>query len=80
MANYFGGSMSEEPFSTIHGDLITEISITRESKVGGGPMRGSYRASEETTDEFIKTSHVITTIRSKLKENWHMEHLLHIKR
>ena len=68
LANDFGGSMSGELFSTIHGDLITETTINREVKVRGGPMRGGYSTSEENTDAFIKTSHIMATVRSKLKE------------
>ena len=48
MANGFGGFMSGEPFSTIHGDLITDTTINREVKVRGGSMRGDYSTSEET--------------------------------
>ena len=33
-------------------------------------MRGGYSTSEETTDAFIKTSHIMATIRSKLKEKF----------
>ena len=36
----FGGSISGEPFSTVHGDYITETTINREVKVRGGPMQG----------------------------------------
>ena len=44
-------------------------------------MRGGYSTSEETADAFIKSSHIMATIRSKpKKKNWHMQHLLHIKR
>ena len=68
LANGFGGSMCGEPFPTIHGDLITETTINREVKVRGGPMRGVYSTSEKTSDAFIKTSHIMATIRSKLKE------------
>ena len=68
MQNGFGGSISGEPFSTIHGDLITETTINREVKVRGGPMRGGYSTSERTTDAFIKTSHLMAAIRRKLKE------------
>ena len=68
LANGFGGSMSGETFSTIHGDLITETTINREVKIRGGRMRGGYSTSEETTDVFIKTSYIMATIRSKLKE------------
>ena len=38
--NGFGGSLSGEPFSTIHGDLITETTINREVKVRWSPMQG----------------------------------------
>ena len=68
MVNGFGESMSGESFSIIHGDLITEATINREVKVRGWPIRGGYSTSEKTTDTFIKTSHIMTTLRSKLKE------------
>ena len=68
LANGFGGSLSGEPFSTIHGDPITETTINWEGKVRGGPMHGGYSISEEPIDAFIKTSHIMVTIRSKLKE------------
>ena len=60
--------MSGEPFSTIHGDLITETTINREVKVSGGPMQGGYSTSEQTTDTFIKTSHIMAKFRATLKE------------
>ena len=45
--NGFGGSLSGERFSTIHGDLITETTINREVIVRGGPMQGGYRYIRE---------------------------------
>ena len=36
LANDFGGSLSGEPFSTIHGHLIKETTINREVEVRGG--------------------------------------------
>ena len=68
LANGFGGSLSGQAFSTIHGDLITETTINKETKVRGGPMRGGFSTSEETNDAFIKTSHLMAKIRSALKE------------
>ena len=38
----FRGSLSGEPFSSIHGDLITEPAINREVKVRDGPMTDGY--------------------------------------
>eukprot|EP00794_Sanderia_malayensis_P002977 gene2977-3431_t len=66
--NGFGGSLKGKPFSTIHGDLITEVTINREVKVRGRPMQGGFSTNERTTDAFIKTSHIIANIRGKLKE------------
>ena len=66
--NGFRGSLSGEPFSTIHGDLITEITINREVKVRGGPMQGGYSTSKQTTDAFIKTSHLMAKLRATLKD------------
>ena len=42
LANGCCGSMCGEPFSTTHGDLISETTINREVKVRRGPMRGGY--------------------------------------
>ena len=64
----FGGSITGQSFSTIHGDLITETTINREVKVRGGPVRGGYSTSFEANDAFIKTSHLMAKIRGKLKE------------
>ena len=64
----FGGSLNGEPLSTIHGDLITEVTINREVKVRGYPMMGGYSPSDKKNDAFIKTSHVMGKVRSKLKE------------
>ena len=64
----FRGSLSGEPFSTIPGDLITEVSINREVKVRSGPVMSGYSTSDKTDDAFIKTSHVMAKIRSKLME------------
>ena len=64
----FERSLSGEPFSTIHGDLITEVTINREDKVRGGPMMGGYSTLDKTNNAFIKTSHAMAKVRSKLKE------------
>ena len=60
--------MSGKPSCTIHGDLITETTINRVVKVRGGPKQGRYSTSEQTTDTFIKTSHIMAKLRATLKE------------
>ena len=68
LVNGFGGSVSGKPYSTIHGDLITETTINREVKVRGGPMQGGFSTDEKAVDTFVKTSHFMATFRAKLKE------------
>jgi len=52
--NGFRGSLSGEPFSTIHGDLITEITINREVKVRGGPMQADNRCLHKDKSPYGK--------------------------
>ena len=40
-----GASLSGKQFSTIPGDLVTEVTITRDVKVRGGTMKGRYSTS-----------------------------------
>ena len=60
--------MSGEPFSTIRGDLITEVTVNQQVKIRGGPMMGGYSISDKTNNLFIKTSHAMAKVKSKLKE------------
>ena len=64
--------MSGEPFSTTHGDLMTEVTINRDAKVRGGSMMGGYSTSDKTNDAFVKKSHVMAKSRSKLTEQVHL--------
>ena len=61
-------SMSGEPFSTIHGDLITETTINLEVKVRGGQKQGGYSTNEQTTGTFIKTSDIMANLKATLKD------------
>ena len=58
---------------------ITETTINHEVKVRGGPMQGGYSTNEQTTDNFIKTSHIMTKLRATMKERLDI-HLELIKR
>ena len=50
--------------------MILEVTINREVNVRGGPMMGGYITSDKANVAFIKikTSHFMTKVRSKLKE------------
>ena len=62
LVNGFGDSVSGKPYSTIHGDLITETTMNREMKVRGGPIQGGFSTHEKAVDTFVKTSHFMATI------------------
>eukprot|EP00795_Rhopilema_esculentum_P004685 gene4685-20973_t len=68
LENGYGGSVSVESFSTMNGDLITEMTINREVTARGGPMQGGFSTDITAVDTFMKTSHFIANLRMKLKE------------
>eukprot|EP00795_Rhopilema_esculentum_P008799 gene8799-14832_t len=57
LENGYGGSVSVESFSTMNGDLITEMTINREVTARGGPMQGGFSTDITAVDTFMKTSH-----------------------
>ena len=48
--------------------MITEVTINREVNVRGGLTMGGYSTLYKTNVAFIKTSHFMAKVRSKLKE------------
>ena len=59
LRNYdIGASLSGKKFSTIPGDLVTEVTINKEVKVRGGPMRGGYSISFDAENDFVLNSHI----------------------
>eukprot|EP00112_Aurelia_sp_Birch-Aquarium-sp1_P017334 Seg4002.2 transcript_id=Seg4002.2/GoldUCD/mRNA.D3Y31 product="hypothetical protein" protein_id=Seg4002.2/GoldUCD/D3Y31 len=63
-----GVSVSGDVFSSIPGDLVTEIGPNRESKIRGGPMKGGYSTSPEAVDRFYKNSHKLAKMRKHVKD------------
>lgn len=68
--NAFGGSLTGDSFSTVHGDFITEVTVNREVKVRGGPMQGGFSTSLKAEDAFIKTNHLMAKVRAALNEKF----------
>jgi hypothetical protein len=64
----FGGSLSGEKFSAIHGDLITEI-YNGETKGTAGPFRSGYSTDITTVNTWVKTSHIHARVRTEFKKN-----------
>ena len=54
-------------FFTIPGDLVTEVTINREVKVRGGPMRGGYSTSFDAENDFVLNSHILAKLLKELK-------------
>ena len=63
-----GDGLSGNKFSTIQGDLVTEVAIYREVKVRGGPMRGDHSASINA-ENFILNSHMLPKLKKELKNS-----------
>ena len=63
-----GASLTGRKFSTIPGDLVTEVTVNREVKIRGGPMRGGYSTSIEAVDDFILSTHSLAKLRRALKD------------
>ena len=60
-------------FFTIPGDLVTEITINREVKVRGEPMRGGYSTSFDAENDFLLNSHILAELRKELKGNMRLK-------
>ena len=58
-----GASLSGKKFSTIPGDLVTEVTIYREVKVRGGPMRGGFSTRFDAENDFVLNSHILAELR-----------------
>ena len=67
-----GDSLSGNKFSTIPGDLVTEVAIYREVKVRGGPTRGAHIASINA-ENFILNSHMLDKLKKDLKKKMNLK-------
>ena len=68
-----GASLSGKKFSTIPCDLVTEVTVNREVKVRGGPMRGGYSTSGEAVDDFVLNTHSLAKLRRALKNKMNIK-------
>ena len=54
-----GASLTRRKFSTVPGDLVTEVTVNREVKNCSGPKRGGNSTSLEAVDDFILNTHAL---------------------
>ena len=67
-----GGSISGDAFSTIHGDLITEL-FNKETKGTGGPFRSGFSTNIEAVNKWVRTIHIHATLRKALRTALHIK-------
>ena len=63
----FGGSLSGQPFSAEHGDLIIETTINRETKVHYELTQGGHSRNLSAMKEFVKKTHLLIKLRAAVK-------------
>ena len=64
----FGVSLSGQPFSTEHEDLIIETTINRKVKVRGRPMQGGCKTNLSAMNKFVKNTHLLAKLRAAMKK------------
>ncbi len=52
-----GASISSEPFSSINGDLVTEL-LNKETKGTSGPFRPGFSTNVDTVNTWVRTIHI----------------------
>ena len=62
-----GESLSGDKFSSIHGDLITEV-FNGETKRQAGPHRSGFSTNVDAVNTWIKTTHIHTKLRKKFND------------
>ena len=62
-----GGSLSGHKFSSIHGDLITEL-LNGETKRQTGPYRSGFSTNVNTVNTWIKNPHILAKLRKKFND------------
>ena len=62
-----GGSLSGDKFSSIHGDLITEV-FNGETKPQAGPHRSGFSTNVDAVNTWIKTTHIHAKLRKKFND------------
>ena len=60
-------------FSTIPGDLVTEVTPNREVKVCGGPMRGGHSTIFDAGNDFFLNSHILAEPRKELNSKMRLK-------
>ena len=64
----FGGGITGQSFSTIYGDLITELFNGQTKGTAGGPFRAGFSTDIGAVTSWVKTIHIHCKLRDSLKD------------
>ena len=63
----FGGSLSGQPFSAMHGDLVIEI-FNGQTKRQAGPYASGFSTNIDTVNKWVNTANIHAQIRAVFSE------------
>ena len=63
----FGGSVSGQPLSAIHGDLVTEI-FNGQTKRQAGPHASGFSTNIDPVNHWVNTAHIHAQMRAVFSE------------
>ena len=63
----FGASIGGDKFSSIHGDLVTEL-FNKETKGTAGPFRAGFSTNTETVNTWVRTIHLHSNLHKTFRE------------
>ena len=66
-----GGSITGEKFSSIHGDLVTEL-FNKETKGTAGPFRAGFSTNIDEVNNWVNTIHIHAMLRANLQKILHI--------
>ena len=66
-----GGSITGEKFSSIHGDLVTEL-FNKETKGTAGPFRAGFSTNIDAVNNWVNTIHIHAMLRANLQKIPHI--------
>ena len=67
MMKGIGGSLTGDQFSSLHGDLYTEL-FNKETKSTCGPFRSGFSTSNESVNNWVQTIHIHSEMRIALRK------------
>ena len=68
----FGASLTGDVFSTIHGDLVTEL-FNKDTKGTSGPFRCSFSINIDSVNIWVNMIHIYIMLKVALRQQLHLK-------